>query len=181
MDYILFYSEYSRPCQYLIQQFPDLIKKSISIDSIGIEEYLKKLKIVSVPTLLILLESPSKTSIVDRIVGYEEIHNWFITTLYRMNQVEFATPEQNHSEQFVDSNYSQNYSQNIQQQNIEQVPESTTNLDTLYLEDLEGTESVKSVEGGQPQEQEPHAAVKTGGISTMKLAEEMKRQREQNK
>jgi hypothetical protein len=178
MDYILFYSDYSRPCQYLIQQFPDLIKKSISIDSMGIEEYLKKLKIVSVPTLLILLESPSKTSIVDRIVGYEEIHNWFITTLYRMNQVEFTTPEQNHSEQFVES---QNYSQNIQQQNIEQVPESTTNLDTLYLEDLEGTESVKSVEGGQTQEQEPHAAVKTGGISTMKLAEEMKRQREQNK
>ena len=172
MDYILFYSEYSRSCQYLIQQFPDLLKKSVSIDSIGIEEYLKKLKIVSVPTLLIVLESPIKTSIVDRIVGYEDIHNWLITTLYRMNQVEYQ-PEQYSSDQ-VSSNQMDytDYTQTSQQQDLE----STTNLDTLYLEDL--------TEGDQPQasqDQEVHTAVKTGGVSTMKLAEEMKREREQNK
>jgi hypothetical protein len=179
MDYILFYSEYSRSCQYLIQQFPDLIKKSVSIDSIGIQDYLKKLKIVSVPTLLIVLESPVKTSIVDRIVGYEDIYNWFITTLYRMNQVEFHDQnqtEQNYPETITETDtYNPQPPQPQHTQTFEQ-PESTTNLDTLYLEDLEHTEG----EQQQTQEQEQHTAVKTG-VSTMKLAEEMKRAREQNK
>jgi hypothetical protein len=169
MDYILFYSEYSRSCQYLIQQFPDLLKKSVSIDSIGLEDYLKKLKIVSVPTLLIVLESSTKTSIVDRIVGYEEIYNWLITTLYRMNQVEYQAEQTlNHTQT----------SQNFQQQ---ENAESTTNLDTLYLEDIEEDQHQKSQVYQETQDQEVHTAVKTGGASTMKLAEEMKREREQNK
>lgn len=114
MDYLLFYSQYSSSSQKVLEDFPSLMEKSISVDSKQIRMYLKNLSIVSVPTLVLILHD----KIIDRIIGYENIVDWLNITIYRTDQirnVNVEQMEQEDNEQFMETQQHQQQQQPLQQ------------------------------------------------------------------
>jgi multisubunit Na+/H+ antiporter MnhF subunit len=87
MDYLLFHSQYSPSSKKLFDEFPMLKEKAISVDSVAMRAYVKKIHVVCVPTLLVLLGN----RVIDRVIGYESIYNWLVTTLYRMGQLQASS------------------------------------------------------------------------------------------
>jgi hypothetical protein len=83
MDYLLFYSKYSRKCTQLLEEFPFLSEKAVSIDSLRVRDHLQEISIVAVPTLAIIYNQ----AILDRIVGAPDIEQWVYTTLYHLRHV----------------------------------------------------------------------------------------------
>jgi len=94
MDYILFYSNYSPSSLKILQEFPQIMTKSVSVDSLQIRDYVKKINIMSVPTLVVLLN----TKIVDRVIGHEDISTWLTQMVYQASRI-----QQNESEEFVEN------------------------------------------------------------------------------
>lgn len=157
MDYILFYSNYSQACKSLLDEFPTLIQKSVKIDSLEIYTYVKKIHIESVPTLIVFINN----KIIDRIIGSDDIKNWLLTLIYRTNSLQEV--EQQPISQ----------PQPPQQQYHEQQEEDTL----TSLEDLELTDE-KEPEENIPNDKYISSGV--GGSSAIKLAEEMRREREKD-
>lgn len=168
MDYLLFYSEYSKPCQELFREFSEVIfpEKTICVDTIGMSEYLKKLHIVSVPTLLVL-STTNRLVILDRIIGYEDIYNWFMSLIYQSSRINPQQSVQQTHEQPVQ----QTHEQSVQQTHAQDIDlQTTTNIDSLVLEDqLEEIDEEHTVSKG----------IK-GSLDTMSLAEKMRKERETN-
>ena len=178
MDYLLFYSQYSSSSQKVLEDFPSLIEKSVSVDSKQIRMYLKNLSIVSVPTLVLILHD----KIIDRIIGYENIVDWLNITIYRTDQIRNVNVEQEEIEQFMETRQSpqQLQSQQLQSQQIpqqsQQIPQPQqqqqqneteyTNLDDLLLEDVE-----------TPSE-DIHITRSSTNNSLLKVAEELKKERD---
>ena len=185
MDYLLFYSQYSSSSQKVLEDFPSLIEKSVSVDSKQIRMYLKNLSIVSVPTLVLILHD----KIIDRIIGYENIVDWLNITIYRTDQIRNVNVEQEEIEQFMETRQSpqQLQSQQLQSQQIpqqsQQIPQQSqqipqpqqqqqqnateyTNLDDLLLEDVE-----------TPSE-DIHITRSSTNNSLLKVAEELKKERD---
>jgi hypothetical protein len=152
MDYILFHSQYSPSSRKLIEQFPSISEKTVLVDSVAMRAYAKRLHIICVPTLVVILNN----KIIERIVGYENIYNWLVVTIYRVNKLqniqEDVEPELEPPIQQVEPT-----SPDMQN--------TTTSLDNLVLEDLE-EERVT-----------PHVPIGTG-VSTLQLAEAMKKERD---
>lgn len=172
MDYLLFYSQYSNASQKLLDEFPSLMEKSVSVDSLQMREYLKKIAIVSVPTLILILNE----KIVDRIIGYENISDWLNISIYRMNQLnnsvingEMTQPVETvndepmmvqHEDIKDDISFRTNHTNQTNHTNH-------TNLDDLILEDeIPKNEDIHITRSSQ------------GSDNLLKLAEEMKRERE---
>lgn len=162
MDYILFHSQFSPSSRKLVEQFPSIIEKSVSVDSSAMRTYAKRLHIFCVPTLVIIMDN----KIIERISGYENVYNWLIVTIYRVSKLQPS-----------DEIDSQDYSEEmdlppppkksvIPREIIEEnEEEETTSLDNLILEDVEEERSTPHVQMGL-------------GVNTMQLAEAMKKERD---
>ena len=87
MDYLIFSSRFSPSCQKVLDEFPGALSKIVMIDSKSMRDYAKKLKIVCVPTLIVILGD----KIIERIVGFESIQNWLLIAIYRSNQLQMST------------------------------------------------------------------------------------------
>jgi hypothetical protein len=165
MDYILFHSQFSPSSRKLVEQFPSIIEKSVSVDSSAMRTYAKRLHIFCVPTLVIVMDN----KIIERISGYENVYNWLIVTIYRVSKLQPS-----------DELDSQDYSESMDlpppkksvvsrevveddEENYEE--EATTSLDNLLLEDVEEERSTPHVQMGM-------------GVNTMQLAEAMKKERD---
>lgn len=156
MDYILFHSQYSPSSRKLFEQFPSLNEKAVSVDSMAMRAYAKRLHVICVPTLVVILNN----KIIERIVGYENVYNWLVVTIYRVNKLQnIQEPETDEISEEQPTIFQ------------EQPPESpdmqrtTTSLDQLVLEDLEEERAT------------PHVPIGTG-VSTLQLAEAMKKERD---
>lgn len=178
MDFLVFYSQYSPSSQKLFEDFPNLKEKSICVDSSAMRVYVKKIHIVCVPTLIVLLGN----RIIDRVVGYDSIHNWLVTSIYRMSQLQ----TENNPGNFGNPGYP-GYPEPIHLDSsqldtpMEDVPTAVppedmpttsvsqiTQLDDLILEDIPLNE----------QERET-PLVQTGmSANTMMLAEALKKERD---
>ena len=165
MDYILFHSQYSSSSKKLLEEFPSLFEKSVSVDSKQIRMYLKDLAIVSVPTLVLILHD----KIVDRIIGYENIINWLHITIYRTEQIRNIETEY---EQEIENNAPINPQINVplnvseDDGNVENITEHTS-LDDLVIEDL-----------GPSTDEKLHITRSSGNTNLLKVAEELKKQRD---
>jgi hypothetical protein len=163
MDYILFHSQYSPSSRKLIDQFPSILEKSVSVDSSAMRTYAKKLHILCVPTLVIVMDN----KIIERISGYENVYNWLIVTIYRISKLQPSEePEiQDYSEQMEMDSVPQKTVAPAREI-VEQEPENAiTNLDNLVLEDIEEERATPHVQMGM-------------GVNTMQLAEAMKKERD---
>lgn len=158
MDYILFHSQYSPSSTKLVEQFPSILEKSVSVDSLAMRNYAKRLHIFCVPTLVITMDN----KIIERISGYENVYNWLVVTIYRISKLQ---PNEEPEPQFEDtsSNYSAPPIERIEEE--PQQEGSTTSLDNLLLEDIEEDRSTPHVQMGM-------------GANTMQLAEAMKKERD---
>lgn len=165
MDYILFHSQYSSSSVKLIEEFPSIVEKGVLVDSIAMRNYVKQLRIVCVPTLVVILDN----KIVERIMGFENVRNWLIVTIYRVNKLQplepEPEPEMEYARTFVQSE--EPMSQPIQEREPQQ--ESTTSLDNLILEDVVEERDTTT----------PHVQMGLGA-NTMQLAEAMKKERDNN-
>lgn len=185
MDYLLFQSQYSPSSKKLMDEFPALRDKSVSVDSTAMRTYVKKLHVVCVPTLLITLGN----RIVDRVVGYDSISNWLLISLYRMGQLQ-GTPTSN---EYIESGMHEEYpiSQQQPEFSTQSVPvhedpslstvahaaptASSTSLDDLILEDIPKAEQQRF----EYQETREAPIVQTGiSANTMLLAEQLKKERD---
>jgi len=176
MDYILFHSQYSPSSKKLFDEFPNLMGKSVSVDSVAMRSYVKKLHIVCVPTLLLLIDNKP----IDKIVGYDKIYNWLLITIYRSNQlqkIEDSIEEPDISQDIPNQtsklqnipNQSSNIPIQNQIQEIESIESNQTSLDDLVL-----------VDEPQPvleNRNEPKVPTKAGG-STLSIAEALKKERD---
>lgn len=90
MDYLIFFSKYSNPCQKLFEEFPGAFEKSVMVDSPEMRKYIKKLQIVCVPTLAVILGG----KIIERVTGFDSISNWLLIAIYRSNQLQVSTQPQ---------------------------------------------------------------------------------------
>jgi hypothetical protein len=193
MDYLLFYSQYSPSSKKILEQFPNIINKAVSVDSSQMKKHLKKLSIVCVPTLIIFSEG----KILERIAGYAKIYNWILVTLYRIDQIQpqdepqqpqvqqYQPQPQQSQPQMSQAQMSQSQipqpqisqTQTVTQlpQQVQQVEEDViieddlmiqgkTSLDDLVLEDI-------------PEREEPTRPSSNSG-STMQLAEALKKERD---
>lgn len=84
MDYVIFYSNFSSSCAKLFQEFPQIMTKAVSVDSLQMRSYLKTINIVCVPTLVVILNN----KIVDRIVGDQDISNWLTQMVYQASRIQ---------------------------------------------------------------------------------------------
>jgi hypothetical protein len=189
MDYILFQSQFSPSCKKLLQQFPNLQEKSVSVDNAQMRNYIKKLHIVCVPTLILTMGN----KIIERLVGYESIQNWLLITIYRANQISQPIEQPSDSQPIV-----QNSSQIGLQMNSQlepqpiKSPESVqpTQSESIHavspvppkpqqtsLEQLILTDDSESIEN--PIEERSEPLVQMGsGANTMQLAEALKKERD---
>jgi len=176
MDYLLFHSQYSPSSKKLFDEFPMLKEKAISVDSVAMRAYVKKIHVVCVPTLLVLLGN----RVIDRVIGYESIYNWLVTTLYRMGQLQ-ASSAVVEPDSEIDSNVSLSPLMEYEPQSptmTKSVATATdgfipgaTSLDDLVLEDIPLTL--------QPQQERDTPLVQTGmSANTMMLAEALKKERD---
>ncbi len=163
MDYILFYSQYSPSSMKLIEQFPSILEKSVSVDSSAMRTYAKKLHIICVPTLVIIMDN----KIIERISGYENVYNWLIVTIYRINKLQPSDePEPQDYEEQMDVEHVPQKSAVSTREIVQQESEdATTSLDNLVLEDVEEERATPHVQMGM-------------GVNTMQLAEAMKKERD---
>jgi hypothetical protein len=191
MDYILFQSQFSPSCKKLLQQFPNLSEKSVSVDSQQMRRYIKKLHIVCVPTLILIMGN----KIIERIVGFEPIQNWLLITIYRANQISQPSDEEleepprlsqpvsqtivQPAPQIVPSE-PQTSAQSTPQTTVQPVAETTpvpprpqqTSLDDLILTD-------ENEEDENPVEDRNEPIIQMGsGTNTMMLAEALKKERD---
>lgn len=160
MDYILFHSQYSTSSQKLIEQFPSILEKAVLVDSMAMRAYAKRLHIICVPTLIIIMDN----KIVERIVGYENIHNWLVVTIYRVNKLQPIEESQPPPE----IEYEESQQPMVQKSNLHSPPESTS-LEDLILEDIK--------EEQPPMMERPHVQMGMG-TNTLQLAEAMKKERD---
>jgi hypothetical protein len=160
MDYILFHSQYSPSSRKLIEQFPPISEKAVLVDSVAMRAYAKRLHIICVPTLIVILNN----KIVERIVGYENIYNWVVVTLYRVNKLQSLNDPEPEEERISEQQPTRVYAE--EQPVSPDVVNTTTSLDKLVLEDVE-EERVT-----------PHVPIGSGGVSTLQLAEAMKKERD---
>lgn len=186
MDYLLFHSQFSPSSQKLFDEFPALREKAISVDSLAMRNYVKKIHIVCVPTLTVLLGN----RIIDRVIGYDAIYNWFVTTMYRMGQLQ-ATPSPSALEspvtmssgeraEFVAS-HGPPMTMSVEEDDHEtdSTPATSTSLDDLILEDIPKMEQQHHQMMHQPERETP--LVQTGiSANTMLLAEQLKKERDNN-
>jgi len=190
MDYLLFHSQFSPSSQKLFDEFPALREKAISVDSLAMRNYVKKIHIVCVPTLTVLLGN----RIIDRVIGYDAIYNWFVTTMYRMGQLQATPPPSSAHEssmpmvanadrgEFVKSNNGPSmtieHDEDAYDHEMESTPATSTSLDDLILEDIPKTEQQRH-QMVQPERETP--LVQTGiSANTMLLAEQLKKERDNN-
>jgi hypothetical protein len=173
MDYLLFHSQYSPSSKKLFDEFPMLKEKAISVDSVAMRAYVKKIHVVCVPTLLVLLGN----RVIDRVIGYESIYNWLVTTLYRMGQLQASSVgAESEAQQFP----TQAGVVTLEPSDVEYEPSihdssehssglGATSLDDLILEDIPMA---------QQQERET-PLVQTGmSANTMMLADALKKERD---
>ena len=158
MDYILFHSQYSPSSTKLVEQFPSILEKSVSVDSLAMRNYAKRLHIFCVPTLIITMDN----KIIERISGYENVYNWLVVTIYRISKLQPNDEPEPQFEENTSSNYSAPPIERIEEPEQE---DSTTSLDNLLLEDVEEDRSTPHVQMGM-------------GVNTMQLAEAMKKERD---
>ena len=171
MDFILFYSQFSNVSRKLLEEYPSLIDKSVSVDSSQIRNIIKKMSIVCVPTLLL----HNNGKIVERIIGYEDIVHWINVYIY--NTQKFTQSNEineinqiNQVNQVNQVNDIDTYNQSVQSlQPVQSVSDTQdsfqqTNLDDLVLEDKE--EEYHITRSG------------SGNGSLLKMAEEMKKERD---
>lgn len=168
MDFLLFYSQYSPSSKKLLDEFPMLQEKAISVDSAPMRAYVKRIHVVCVPTLMVLMGK----RVIDRVIGYESIYNWLMTSLYRMGQLQ-ASPTVLEPEVHDESSSSFMGSSPTDHAPVMMVePTSSagsTSLDDLILED---------VPAAQQQDRET-PLVQTGmSANTMMLAEALKKERD---
>lgn len=169
MDYLLLYSEYSPSSKQLLAQFPALLDKAVCVDSAQMRTYVKHLKIVCVPTLLVLLQN----KIVDRIFGGEAITQWLYVTLYRAQHLQGGGADEG-LEPAVDDEMSTNEPVAPQQKTVSP-PLTTgnqTSLDDLVLEDVEEGNDLPRNSG------EPPVITQVQSGNTMQLAEVLKKERD---
>lgn len=198
MDYILFYSQFSPSSMKLINQFPNIKEKAVSVDSIEMRKLVKSLNIVCVPTLIVHLGR----KIIDRIIGATEINNWLLVSIYRANQLSSSKFEPEHEPEYVIQELppqhqpqpqntqsistapqlvsvtSQQVSTNVQENIGEETSYGYTNLEDLVLEDVQEP-SRDNMNRSPPERTEPHVQMIGGsGVNTLQLAETMKKERE---
>lgn len=173
MDFILFYSQFSNASRKLIEEYPSLTEKSVSVDSSQIRNIIKNMSIVCVPTLLL----HNNGKIVERIIGYEDIVSWITIYLYntqKFTQNQLMEDESINIPQQVSSNINQNFqSQQSSQEEfiddenpqISQNSQQQTSLDDLVLEDRDESDYHITRSG-------------SGNGSLLKVAEEMKKERD---
>lgn len=174
MDYLLFHSQFSPSSQKLFDEFPALREKAISVDSVAMRTYVKKIHIVCVPTLTVLLGN----RIIDRVIGYDAIYNWFVTTMYRMGQLQPPVPPSTYEPQ-QHADMATNVEEDVES---DLVPATSTSLDDLILEDIPVSKSDQQhhqMMQHQPERETP--LVQTGiSANTMLLAEQLKKERDNN-
>ena len=158
-DFILFYSKYSPISCKLLEEFPALSEKSVSVDSVPIRKILKKFVVTSVPTLILILNN----NIVDRIIGYENVSNWLHLYVYRVNHLTNST--ENDEQMFVQEDEPTYNDESVvaEPQNISG-SDGKTSLDDLILEES----------------QEEVHITKATPVNLLKMAEEMKKERDNN-
>ena len=162
MDYILFHSRYSPSSQKLVEQFPSIVEKAVLVDSTAMRAYAKRLHIICVPTLVIIMDN----KIIERIVGYENIQNWLIVTIYRVNKLQPSDDEPMQQESIA---YEEPVMQKQKLSNSQQSNTESTSLEDLILEDV--------AEEPLPNMERPHVQMGLG-TNTLQLAEAMKKERE---
>lgn len=188
MDYLLFYSQYSPSSKKILEQFPNIINKAVSVDSSQMKKHLKKLSIVCVPTLIIFSEG----KILERIAGYAKIYNWILVTLYRIDQIqpqdEPQQPQvqqpQQPQPQMSQTQMSQSQipqPQLSQTQTVTQLPQQVQQVEDVIIEDdlmIQGKTSLDDlVLEDIPEREEPTRPSSNSG-STMQLAEALKKERD---
>jgi hypothetical protein len=176
MDYILFHSQYSPSSKKILEEYPSILEKAVSVDSQGMRKYVKRLHIVCVPTLIVLLNN----KIIDRIVGYDAISNWIMVTLYRANQLSYSTSST--SSTSAETMMGEEPSNMHPEMGIQHAvakesdfinPSNLTNLDDLVLIDESPTPSNQGIDN---ERMEPK--IQMGGSNTMALAEALKKERD---
>jgi hypothetical protein len=180
MDYLLFHSQYSPSSKKLLDDFPALREKAVSVDSAAMRSYVKKLHVVCVPTLMVILGN----RVVDRIVGYDSISNWLLVSLYRMGQLQGAAvpndmmaPEEYHTSSPPELDLRSVVEDGVHEDPVMMTaPTSTsTSLDDLILEDIPKAEQQRL----EYQETREAPIVQTGmSANTMLLAEQLKKERD---
>lgn len=166
MDFLIFHSQFSPSSQKLLEDFPALREKAVSVDSGSMRVYVKKLKIVCVPTLLVLLGGQR---VIDRVVGYDSISNWLIESIYRVNQLQSgAPPTAMQEDPEVLAPVAVEGAMNVDPS----VPQASfTNLDDLVLEQVDTN--------AEEEDDRDTPLVQTGmSANTMALAEQMKKERD---
>ena len=161
MDYLLFHSQFSPSSTKLLQQFPNLQEKAISVDSHAMRAYVKKLHIVCVPTLLVLLNN----RIIDRIIGFDSILNWLTTTIYRAEQLQTTQVQAVTNEMPLEYEPEQPEDMPVESNHHSMSNSATTSLDDLILEEVPEEHSTPIVQTGM-------------SANTMSVAEALKKERE---
>ncbi len=177
MDYILFHSQYSPSSKKLLEEFPSISEKSVSVDSEGMRRYMKRINIVCVPTLILILNN----KIVDRIVGVDKITNWIMVTLYRASQLQpggvvESEPDES-PQQYVPQVVQQSQSEKTVRVPDSGAPDGSghTSLDDLVLVDEDPSPMIAN----QPLDNERiEPKIQMGGSNTMALAEALKKERD---
>jgi len=177
MDYILFHSQYSPSSKKLLEEFPSISEKAVSVDSEGMRRYMKRINIVCVPTLILILNN----KIVDRIVGVDKISNWIMVTLYRASQLQpggvaESEPDESHQQpQYVPQAVQQSQSEKMVPHSGSSDGGGHTSLDDLVLVD----EDPSPMSANQPLDNERiEPKIQMGGSNTMALAEALKKERD---
>jgi hypothetical protein len=170
MDFILFYSQFSNSSRKLLEEYPSLSEKSVSVDSTHIRNIIKKMSIVCVPTLLLY---NSNNKIIERIIGYEHIVNWITIYIYNTQRFMPKANEQIHDEQNIDEQILSTQTNELQYNNLkdnindrETLNDNQTNLDDLILEDNDDKQDYHITRSN------------SGNGSLLKMAEEMKKERD---
>ena len=179
MDYLLFHSQYSPSSKKLLDEFPALREKAVSVDSVAMRSYVKKLHVVCVPTLMVILGN----RVVDRIVGYDSISNWLLVSLYRMGQLQGAAAPNEYVNPPMDE-YPDAQSELVPQSVVDVLDDAdvaatsvstSTSLEDLILEDIPKAEQQRM----EYQETREAPIVQTGmSANTMLLAEQLKKERD---
>lgn len=171
MDFLLFHSQFSPSSKKLFDDFPALERKSISVDSPAMRKYLKKLGVVCVPTLIVLLNN----RVIDRVIGYDSIYQWLVTSIYRINHLQpqvFEEEQQSVPTPTVKVVEKPPISEMMM---TEAVASDITPLDNLILEDNGAPEQEIALDMPEI------PIVQTGqSMNTMMIAEQMKKERDNN-
>lgn len=151
MDYILIYSEYSQSSRKLVEEYPHILQKSISVDSLEMRYIIKQFDIISVPTLIIF----NNNNIIDRIIGYYDIVQWLMRFLYQanilQNEVQDVYTESIEEENEDQTTFSENiYTQladvqpiNVQPANVQPInAQPATNVQPINTQPATNTQPI---------------------------------------